>query len=52
MIIIFFDFVSKKLIIFDDNDPIQMVAFTKNKIKWKHQIYINDGFKDSESASF
>lgn len=33
MIIIFFDFVSKKLIIFDDNDPIQMDVFTKNKIK-------------------
>ena len=33
MIIIFFDFVSKKLIIFDANDPIQMDVFTKNKIK-------------------
>ena len=39
MISISFQFISNKLVTFDDSDPPWMNDFIKNKTKWKHQIY-------------
>ena len=48
---IFFNFLPKKLVTFDDSDPPWMSDFIKNKIKWKHQIYKiyqKNGHKNSD----
>ena len=55
MMNIFSNFVSKKLVTFDDSIPPWMNDFMKYKIKWKHQIYntyIKNGCKYSDYVKF